>query len=283
MNSEPIRANPLLSNPFEQALRSELLLSLRASTPPQLREALEYALFPGGARLRPALCMLVAEACGDAESRWTMAAACAIEMVHGASLVHDDLPCFDDAERRRGRPSLHAKYGESMAVLVGDALLVAAFGVLGRSGNARGVEILAEASGPGSGIIAGQAWELEPSAPLEEYHRAKTASLFEAAAALGAISSGANEGAWRAFGAFLGMAFQAADDLGDIGVVDLGKPTGKDAALGRPSIVRTEGPVAARQRVKSLLDRARAEIPESKTSMPLQRWLEGLAQELLRR
>lgn len=274
---------PTAADPFEQALRRELHASLRSVTPPMLRNALEYALFPGGARLRPTLCMLVAEACGDGESPRALAAACAVEMVHGASLVHDDLPCFDDADRRRGLPSVHAKYGEPMAVLVGDALLVAAFGVLGRSGDVRGIEVLASASGAGGGIIAGQAWELEASAPLEEYHRAKTASLFEAAASLGAMAAGADESAWRTFGVFLGLAFQAADDVGDLGQVDLGKPKGRDATLGRPSIVRSDGPAAARQHVKLLLDRAREEMPREGETIALERWLHGLAKELLRR
>lgn len=279
-----MRLGPWVANSLEAALRAEVEATLRPSTPPRLRAAIEHALFPGGARLRPTLCLLVAKTCGNGSvSSQALAAACAIEMVHGASLVHDDLPCFDDADRRRGRPSVHAEFGEPTALLVGDALLVAAFGVLGRNGNAAAIATLAEASGAGCGIIAGQAWELESSAPLEEYHRAKTASLFEAAAAMGAHASGASELPWRTFGALLGLAFQAADDVGDVGRVDLGKSKGKDAALGRPSVVRSQGIEGARARVDVLLKQTLAALPRETDTTELESWLRDLAEELRRR
>ena len=102
--------------------------------PQLLQEAMHYSVFPGGARIRPQLCLAVASACGDDDPALSNAAASAIELLHCASLVHDDLPCFDDAESRRGRPSVHTAYGERIAVLAGDALIVLAFQCLASSG-----------------------------------------------------------------------------------------------------------------------------------------------------
>ena len=235
--------------------------------PPRLSEAQRYALFPGGGRLRPQLCLVASVACGDARPAIADGAAVAIELLHCASLVHDDLPCFDDADTRRGKPSVHKVFGEPLAVLVGDAFIVHAFDVLTRSaaGSRELPELLgtlAAAAGTTRGLLAGQAWESEPVAPLDVYQRAKTASLFEAAAAMGAIAAGAPPEPWRRFGEALGRAYQAVDDLNDA-VGDtrtLGKPTGRDTALGRPSVVRTLGVEAARARVRGLMGAALAEV-----------------------
>lgn len=213
--------------------------------PPRLVEALHHAVFPGGARVRPRLCLEVARACGGS-GELAYAAACSLELLHCASLVHDDLPCFDDAATRRGRPTVHAAYGEAMAVLVGDALIVAAFDTLARAlvkrpdvGMAPMLVVL-RAAGSREGLVAGQAWELEDDVDLAAYHRGKTASLFEAAATLGALVSGCAPVAAQSFAAFgraFGMAYQVADDVADVlaDPASLGKPTGRDRALARPS------------------------------------------------
>ena len=216
--------------------------------PPRLVEALLHAVFPGGARVRPRLCLEVARACG-ASGELVHAAACSVELLHCASLVHDDLPCFDDADTRRGRPTVHRVYGEAMAVLVGDGLIVAAFETLSRALVKRPdlgmapMLVLLRAAGSREGLVAGQAWELEDDVDLAAYHRGKTASLFEAAAMLGALVAGgsaASAPSFAAFGRAFGMAYQVADDVADV-LADpaaLGKPTGRDRALARPSAMQ---------------------------------------------
>jgi geranylgeranyl diphosphate synthase type II len=223
-------------------------------------------------------------ACGDAQPSVADAAAAAVELLHCASLVHDDLPCFDDADTRRGKPSVHRVFGEPLAVLVGDAFIVQAFEVLARSAAgprqlAALLRELAVAAGTTRGLLAGQAWESEPVAPLDVYHRAKTASLFEAAAAMGAIAAGAAPEPWRRFGEALGRAYQAVDDLNDAlgDARSLGKPTGRDAALRRPNVVRALGAEAARVRVSLLVASAVAEIPRCGAEERVRGWLASMS------
>ncbi len=191
------------------------------SAPPGLAEAVRYAVFPGGARIRPRLTLAVARACGDPAAPLVDVAAAAIELLHCASLVHDDLPCFDDATTRRGRPSVHAAFGERLAVLSGDALIVLAFDALGRAGAVAPARLpavlqsVARGVGMPTGIVAGQAWECEPVVTLSDYHRAKTGALFAAATAAGAAAAGDEAHAWLALGNGLGEAYQVADDLRD--------------------------------------------------------------------
>ena len=154
-----------------------------SGTPPKLRAALRHAVLGGGARLRPKLCLAVARACdpstaGEALGGATLAAV-ALEFLHCASLVHDDLPCFDDADMRRGRPSVHAAFGEPIAVLTGDGLITGAFELLAQPEvDPRYLPQLlrctARAVGASRGIVAGQAWECEPRVGLGHYHQAKT-------------------------------------------------------------------------------------------------------------
>ncbi len=263
----------------EAAIEREVQRATDASSPPRLREALRYAVFPGGARLRPALTIAVALAYDDPNPREADASAAAVELVHCASLVHDDLPCFDDAAMRRGRPSVHAAFGQATAVLVGDALIVHAFDVLAHARAIEQIPVLASATGAARGIIAGQAWESEPAAPLEDYHRAKTASLFEAAAMMGALSASRDPAAWRKFGELVGRAYQVADDLVDAlgDSASAGKSTGKDSALDRPSIVRALGAQSARRRVHELLSAASAEVPACPRSHVVWAWLDAFA------
>ncbi|MBN2495544.1 MAG: polyprenyl synthetase family protein [Deltaproteobacteria bacterium] len=237
--------------------------------PPRLAEALRHAVFPGGARIRPRLCLAVSVACGEDEPRLGDAAAAALEFIHCASLVHDDLPCFDDAVLRRGRPSLHREFGEDLALLAGDGLIVTAFEQLARQPTAHAARlaellaIIARASGPAEGIVAGQAWESEDRVDLERYHRSKSAALFRAATSCGAIAAGSPVAPWAACGELLGEAYQVADDLADrIGdCATLGKPICRDRTLGRPSAVSEHGLLGALAHLDRLSLQARDSIP----------------------
>ena len=271
-----------LAGRIERALTDILERAAGTGTPPRLREALAYAVFPGGARLRPRLCLAVAAACGDARLDTATASAAAVELVHCASLVHDDMPCFDGADLRRGRETVHVRYGEPIALLVGDALIVIAFEAIARAGGVEALGLLALATGPSRGIIAGQAWESEPLAPLDEYHRAKTAALFEAAAGIGALAAGADPRPWRPFGEAIGRAYQAADDLLDAVAASstTGKTGQRDAALGRPSVVRAYGVEAARARVRTHLEDARARLPACPAPRTVHGWLDRLEERL---
>jgi geranylgeranyl diphosphate synthase type II len=226
-------------------------------------------VFPGGARIRPRLALSVAEACGDDQPAVSDAAAASIEFMHCASLVHDDLPCFDDAATRRGKASVHRAFDERLAVLAGDALIVLAFETLARGVAAAPkrlpalLKILGRAVGMPGGIVAGQAWECEPVVVLADYQRAKTAALFSAATMAGAAAAGREPGPWRMLGERLGEAYQVADDLRDVAgnAEELGKPVGRDAALGRPNAARELGLTGAIQRLKQLVGAALESIP----------------------
>ena len=186
-------------------------------------------------------------------------------------MVHDDLPCFDDATQRRGKPSVHAKFGERIAVLTGDALIVAAFQTLSahavqavRAERAPLVTtIVARGVGAPHGICAGQAWECEQRVDLSRYHRAKTGALFVAATCAGAAAAGVDPGPWVNLGASIGEAYQVADDIKDA-VSDpdtLGKPTGFDVKLDRPSAVRELGLEGAVARLKECLEAGLDSMP----------------------
>jgi geranylgeranyl diphosphate synthase type II len=270
------------------ALEAALARATAPGCPPGLAQALREAVLAGGARVRPQLCLLTAVAAGDDNPALAESAAAALELLHCASLVHDDLPCFDDADTRRGRPSIHRAFGEPLAVLAGDALIVAAFETLARaaaSAPIRGgqlLALLARAAGSTRGLVAGQAWESEPAPDLDRYQRAKTGALFEAATAMGALAGGGEPRQWQPLGECLGRAYQAADDLRDVtgDAAQLGKPTGRDAALGRPNVVATLGPDGARARLRDLLDQALAAIPGGAARPLVRGWVERLAAKL---
>lgn len=234
---------------IEKSLVAAVALADRPGCPPRLSAAMQAAVFPKGARVRPRLCHAVAAACGDDEPAATDAAGSAIELLHCASLVHDDLPCFDNAKLRRGRPSVHAAFGEPLAVLAGDALIVLAFQTLAMSRCsplrlAQLIATIGDAVGVPHGIAAGQAWECEPEIDLSHYHRSKTGALFAAATVSGAAAAGhANPEAWRSLGEKIGEAYQVADDIRDAASdeEEAGKPVGQDAALGRPNAVLRYG------------------------------------------
>jgi len=257
-----------LASRVEAALQAAIDRADTPTAPPLLAKALRYAVFPGGARVRPMLCLAVAQACGDDQPAISDAAAAAVELMHCASLVHDDLPCFDNAETRRGKPSVHSMYGEPIALLAGDALIVMAFERLALAGAAAPLRLapligaIARGVGAPSGIVAGQAWESEPSAPLEIYHQAKTGALFVAATMSGAIAAGADAGPWRALGETLGAAYQVADDLLDaVQSAEGGKPVGQDVLLQRPSAVASHGIKGALAQLNALVEQAVDSVP----------------------
>lgn len=254
---------------IDQALEAALVRQGDAGTPPRLMAAMRHAVFPGGGRMRPRLALAVAAACGEDLPAASDAAAVAVELMHCASLVHDDLPCFDDAETRRGQPAVHRAYGEPLAVLAGDALILLAFQVLARDVAAAPqrmghlITITADAVGLPSGIIAGQGWESEPEVDLSQYHQAKTGALFAAATMAGAAAAGREHAPWGAVGARLGEAYQVADDLRDLAAKaeDLGKPVGRDAELGRPNAPEELGIPGAVKRLEGLLAAAAEAVP----------------------
>ncbi|HYN79781.1 MAG TPA: polyprenyl synthetase family protein [Lamprocystis sp. (in: g-proteobacteria)] len=274
---------------IEQALEAAILTAQGPGCPPGFAQALRYAVFPGGARIRPRLCQAVAWACGDSDPQTTDAAAAAIELLHCASLVHDDLPCFDDSPLRRGRPSVHCAYGERLAVLAGDALIVLAFEILARRivaaplNVSRVMATVASCTGAPIGICAGQAWECESDVVLADYHRAKTGSLFVAAAVAGAESVGAPTEAWRLVGERLGEAYQVADDLGDAMASsrDMGKPLGRDSSLGRPNAVQELGVPGAVRRLKDLVASAAEAVPPCQGAAALQALIAGESRRIL--
>lgn len=253
---------------IERALQTAVARSMAPGCPPGLAAAMRHAVFPRGARVRPRLCLAVATACGESDCALTDAAAAAIELLHCASLVHDDLPCFDDADMRRGRPSVHRAFGEPLALLAGDALIVLAFQTLAQVACASPqfamvLRTISGSVGVPSGIVAGQAWECESEVDLSHYHRAKTGALFAAAAVAGAAAAGADGLEWAVLGERLGEAYQVADDIRDAAADpdEVGKPTGRDPVLGRPSAVLALGLDGALHRLHALVAAAGEAIP----------------------
>ena len=274
---------------IERALVDALASLASVDTPPGLVSAVRHAVFPSGARIRPRLCLAVAAACGDPTPALTDAAATAIELLHCASLVHDDLPCFDDAVLRRGQPTVHRVYGEPLAVLAGDAMIVLAFETLARAASAaperlgRLIQIVARGVGSPHGIIAGQAWESEPRIPIITYRRAKTAALFEAAAAAGAVAAGADGAAYCLFGQRIGEAYQIADDILDVTgkPEELGKPVGRDVTLGRPNAANDLGVQGSQHLVEQLVGQALEAVPSCRHPEELEGWTRDTARKLL--
>lgn len=245
-----------LHKKVDQAL--DRWLPLEKTRPKTLHAAMRYSIFAGGKRLRPVLCLAAAEACGGKISA-AMPSACAIECIHTYSLVHDDLPCMDDDDLRRGRPTTHKVFGDGVAVLTGDALLTVAFEFLARTkptarhGVADFLRELSKSAGSFN-LIGGQVADIEAEnqkvgpAGLEFIHLGKTAAMISASLRLGAMSANATASECRALGAFgthLGLAFQIVDDILDITQTSdrLGKSAGKDVAAGKatyPSVFGLE-------------------------------------------
>jgi len=274
---------------IEAALEMAVSKGIGDGCPPLLAKAVRHAVFSPGSRVRPRLCLAVAHACGDDSPTVSDAAAASLELLHCASLVHDDLPCFDDADTRRGQPTVHRAYGERLAVLAGDGLIVLAFENLAWS-TLRQPERLAPLSiivgravGISHGIVAGQAWECESNVDLTAYHREKTAALFAAATEAGAAAAGMNPASWHTLGENLGLAYQVADDLRDVAssAEELGKPVGQDAAHDRPSAVAELGLDGAVERLIGLVNGAVESIPDCPGDDDLRALVRGEMQRLL--
>jgi geranylgeranyl diphosphate synthase, type II len=221
------------------------LLPLSGTAPEKIHQAIRWSVFAGGKRFRPALLLAVGQAF-SAPVQALLGTACAFEMVHTYSLIHDDLPAMDDDDLRRGRPTCHVRFDEATAILAGDALQTLAFQTI-----AEDLELdaetrialiaeLAHAAATPEGMVAGQALDMEAEtrqvsrAQLEEIHRLKTGALIRAAARCGAIIGRANESelaAITSYGSHLGLLFQITDDFLDVTATaeDLGKTPGKDA------------------------------------------------------
>ncbi len=246
-----------------------------ASCPSRLAAAMRVQRPGGGKRLRPVLCLMAAEACGG-DPFGAMPAACALEMVHTYSLIHDDLPAMDDDDLRRGRPTCHRAFDEATAVLAGDALLTLAFEVTARhvrpaEAAAACVAALAEAAGP-AGMVGGQMADLlaegrddGTTEALEAIHRRKTGALLRGSLRLGALAVGGDRASLEAldvYGHAVGLAFQIVDDLLDVegDETKLGKRVGKDFGLGKwtyPGFLGIEG---SRMRARQLADEAVAAL-----------------------
>jgi geranylgeranyl diphosphate synthase type II len=279
----------MLIERVERVLQTSLQEAIHPETPPRLGQAIVHAVMPGGARIRPQLALAVSLACGDDDPHLSEHFAGALELMHCASLVHDDLPCFDNAAVRRGRPSVHSQFGERLAVLTGDALIVMAFRTVIRC-KARQAHRLAdvlgylEASvGPSMGIVAGQAWECEPVAQIQVYQRLKTGALFSAATMGGAACAGADPRAWRVLGEALGEAYQVADDIRDVlmDVLALGKPACQDQSLDRPSAARELGLEGALAYFDRLIAEAIDGIPACRGAVRLRNLVLKEAERLL--
>lgn len=264
----------------------ERYLPAAPACPPRVAESMRYSLFAGGKRLRPMLALAAAEAVAAARGddpllarALALPAACALELIHTYSLVHDDLPAMDDDTLRRGRPTSHVVFGEGMAILAGDGLLTEAFALMAREPavdadsvlvvrKIRAIRIVAEAAGA-CGMVGGQAIDLEAAGSgasfdgdgLRAMHARKTGALIRASATAGAVLAGATDEQFEAierFASELGLAFQIVDDILDVegASSELGKTAGKDAAAGKPTYPALFGLDRSRQMAADCVQRA---------------------------
>ncbi|EIL97895.1 geranyl transferase [Rhodanobacter thiooxydans] len=272
-NSELGPALQSLIERAEQALDRHLPPA--GQSPTELHRAMRYAVLGGGKRLRPLLVYATAHALGE-DGPQLDAAACAVELIHAYSLVHDDLPAMDDDALRRGRPTCHVVFGEAMAILAGDALQALAFGILAedaarRTDAATGIAMLralGHACGA-EGMAGGQALDLAAVGQtltlgeLEHMHACKTGALIRASVQLGALAAGTDEGTLQALDRYahaVGLAFQVRDDILDVEGESavIGKTAGKDAAAAKPTFPSIIGLDASRARLAELTDTALA-------------------------
>ena len=245
------------------------LLPSKDKYPPSIHQSMHYSVFAGGKRIRPILAIATYQMYrNDIEK--VLPAACSIELLHTFSLIHDDLPAMDNDDFRRGKPTNHKVFGEAIAILAGDALCVEAFRILGKTGNARAVELLGEAIGVG-GVISGQVVDIESEnkeAPKEELektlefiHLYKTAALIRASILIGALYAEAPEEDFKVlseFGNKIGLIFQIVDDILDITSTPevLGKDVGSDIEKGKLTYPRVYGIEASYKKAYQLLDEA---------------------------
>lgn len=279
----------------ERALES--LLPAANIAPQRLHEAMRYATLGGGKRVRPLLCHAAGELAGADHARLDIAG-CAVEMIHAYSLVHDDLPCMDNDVLRRGKPTVHVRFGEAQALLAGDALQALAFELLAPEDAAfpAGVQaalcrLLARAAGH-AGMAGGQAIDLASvglaldEAQLREMHRRKTGSLLQGSVLMGAACGAPAPNALAAladYGAAVGLAFQVIDDVLDVTAdsATLGKTAGKDAAQAKPTYVSVLGLEPSRRLASDLLAQALGALARS--GLPDTRALQALAMMVVNR
>ena len=289
---------------FEHWVRSELdaveaaLESwVPADSPAGLGVAMRYGVLDGGKRVRPLLVLAACEAVsGNREA--AMRAACAVELIHAYSLIHDDMPCMDNDVLRRGKPTVHVQFGEAQAMLAGDAMQALAFEVLTPPGDAvppalqaRLCSLLARAAGH-AGMAGGQAIDLASiGKPLDEHtlrdmHHRKTGALLQASVLMGAATGSPTASQWDALSAYgdaLGLAFQVVDDILDVTQASetLGKTAGKDQDNNKPTYVTVLGLGAARRHAAELRDKAQAALARS--GLANAAWLSLLADKVVDR
>jgi len=279
-------------------------LPVPPACPAVLSEAMRYSVFAGGKRLRPILTLAAADAVArstgsrpNVASHLALPAACAIELIHTYSLIHDDLPAMDNDTLRRGRPTLHVVYGDGIAILAGDGLQAAAFAILaGEPDDAalserklRVTELISRAAGP-AGMVGGQAIDLQAAGQvpghtvvldaerLRGMHARKTGAIISASAVAGAVMAGASPEHIEAIGRFaddIGLAFQIVDDILDVegNAAELGKTAGKDAAATKPTYPALFGLNGARMIAAECVTRAR----DTLTGAGLAGWLSPIA------
>ena len=269
---------------------------VRLDAPAGLGEAMRYAVLDGGKRLRPLLVLAARDAVGG-QAEAALRAACAVELIHAYSLVHDDMPCMDNDVMRRGKPTVHVRFGEARALLAGDALQALAFELLTPEDGvppamqARLCRELARAAGA-DGMAGGQAIDLASVGlqlsedQLRQMHRLKTGALLQASVVMGAVCGQTPEGTLRAlsdYGAAMGLAFQVVDDVLDVtqDSATLGKTAGKDAASDKPTYVSLMGLEAARAHAEALRAQALAALAAS--GLTDTRALAALADMVVRR
>ena len=284
----------------EQAL--DRVLPTPPACPPLISEAVRYSVFAGGKRLRPILALAAADSVSRSDRTLDLAlpAACALELVHTYSLIHDDLPAMDNDTLRRGRPTLHVVYGDGIAILAGDALQAEAFALLAREPLEEGAEIagrklrvlriVAEAAGA-IGMVGGQTIDLQaagqaPGWPLtldadtlRAMHQRKTGAIIRASAVCGAVMAGASEPQIAAIGQWateVGLAFQIVDDILDVEghAADLGKSVGKDAAGQKPTYPSLFGLERSRRLAAECADKAHQTLVDAHLT---DGWLDAIA------
>ena len=281
-----------------EAVEVALQAWVPADAPAGLGDAMRYGVLDGGKRVRPLLVLAAAQAVHGPRQA-AMRAACAVELIHAYSLVHDDMPCMDNDILRRGKPTVHVRFGEARAMLAGDAMQALAFemltpdecAVMPPALQARLCSLLARSAGH-AGMAGGQAIDLASiGRPLEEHalrdmHHRKTGALLQASVLMGAACGNASPAQWNAlaeYGDALGLAFQVVDDILDTtqASATLGKTAGKDLDNNKPTYVTVLGLEAARRHATGLRDKAQAALARS--GLPDAAWLSLLADKVVER
>ena len=290
--------------PFDEWARQQLLAVETAlsdwvpeAAPAGLGEAMRYGVLDGGKRLRPLLVLAACQAV-DGHASAAMRAAVAVELIHAYSLVHDDMPCMDNDVLRRGKPTVHVKYGQAQAMLAGDAMQALAFEVLTPDAGvepllqARLTSLLARSAGH-AGMAGGQAIDLASighslnEATLRDMHRRKTGALLQASVMMGAACGQCTDGTRQAlsdFGWAIGLAFQVVDDILDVTQASetLGKTAGKDLDHNKPTYVSLMGLQAARRHADELRDQAHSALARTGLGAAAT-WLAVLADKVVER